>query len=99
MRSWPKHWNDAALRRLAPGYVRSNSSRWPLFGMLAVGIVAGAALGGYAVSQRWRLQRLSEYAHRIRRLRTEVDMREAEEGATVVTVPRSRLRRKATSEV
>ena len=67
--------------------------------MLALGLVAGAAVGGYAVSQRWRLQRLSEYAQRIRELRSERGMQEGDEGGTIVTVPRSELRRKATSEV
>jgi hypothetical protein len=93
MRNWAKRWNDAAVRRIVQ---RPQASRWPLFGMLALGLVAGAALGGYAVSQRWRL---SEYAARIRKLRADMTMHEDDEGATIVTVPRSKLRRKATSEV
>jgi len=96
MRNWAKRWNDAAVRRIVQ---RPQSSRWPLFGMLALGLVAGAALGGYAVSQRWRLQGLTEYAHRVRDLRTAMGMHEGDDGATIVTVPRSELRRKATSEV
>ena len=99
MRSWPKKWNDAAMRRIVRRYDRSQSPRWPLFGMLALGLVAGAALGGYAVSQRWRLHGLSEYANRIRKLRSDMGMHEGDDGATIVSVPRSNLRRKATSEV
>ncbi len=96
MRSWPKKWNDATVRRIMRRYSQSQSPRWPLFGMLALGLVAGAAIGGYAVTQRWRL---SEYVARIRKLRDEMGMHEDDEGATIVTVPRSKLRRKATSEV
>ena len=36
-----------------------------MLGMLAIGLVAGAALGGYAVSQRSQLKRLGARAHRI----------------------------------
>ena len=96
MRNWAKRWNDAAVRRIVQP---PQASRWPLIGMLALGLVAGAAVGGYAVSHRWRLQRLSEYANRIRDLRSAMGMHEGEDGATIVTVPGSRLRRKATSEV
>jgi hypothetical protein len=99
MRNWAKRWNDAAVRRIAERYERPQPSRWPLFGMLALGLVAGAALGGYAVSQRRRLQGLSAYARRIGDLRTAMGMHEGDEGATIVNVPRSKLRRKATSEV
>lgn len=87
------------MRRFAWRFESPRSSRWPLIGMLALGFVTGAVAGGYAVSQRWRLQRLSEYAHRIRDMRTAKGMHEGDDGATIVTVPRSELRRKATSEV
>jgi hypothetical protein len=43
----------------------SPSRPWPLLGMLALGLVAGAAIGGYAVSQRSQMRRLATYAHRI----------------------------------
>jgi hypothetical protein len=98
VRTWPRQWNDAAIRRIAQRYNRTQSPRWPLFGMLALGLVAGAAVGGYAVSQRWRLKRLSEFANRVLDLRTETDMG-AEEDTTIVAVPGSKLRRRATSEV
>ena len=32
--------------------------------MFALGLVAGAGLGGYVVSQRWQMKRLAGYAHR-----------------------------------
>ena len=98
VRSWPQKWNDAAMRRLSWRYERPRSTRWPLLGMLALGLVAGAAAGGYAVSQRWRLKRLSEYARRMRDLRADMGSHEGDT-ATVITVPRSNHRRKATSEV
>ena len=65
LRSWPKKWNDAGLRQIVTMPEGSQSSPWPLLGMLAVGLVAGAALGGYAVSQRTQMRRLSTYAHRV----------------------------------
>jgi hypothetical protein len=98
MRSWPKKWNDTAMRRLAWRYERPRTTRWSLLGMLALGLVAGAAVGGYAVSQRWRLKRLSEYANRMLDMRAEMGMPEGK-APTIVTVPRSNHRRKATSEV
>ena len=98
VRSWPKKWNDVAMRRLAWRFERQRSTRWPLVGMLALGLVAGAALGGLAVSQRGRLTRLSEYLRRLSDL--PADMGRHEDGtATVLTVPRTNERRKATSEV
>jgi hypothetical protein len=87
------------MRRLVSRYERPRSPRWPLIGMLALGFVAGAAAGGYAVSQRWRLKGLAKYAQRIRDMRTAMGMHEGDDGATIVTVPRSNHRRKATSEV
>jgi hypothetical protein len=71
---------------------------WPLLGMLALGLVTGAALGGYAVSQRSHVKRLAMYA---RRLRVEPGgMGDGEDRAvSTVTVPRSNHRRKAISEV
>ena len=63
--SWPKKWNDAARRRISTLPDHSPSRPWPLLGMLALGLVAGAAIGGYAVSQRSQMRRLATYAHRI----------------------------------
>jgi hypothetical protein len=65
-RSWPKKWNDATLRRVVTLPENSPSRPWPMLGMLALGLVVGAALGGYAVSQRSQMKRLATYAQRMR---------------------------------
>ena len=65
LRSWPKKWNDAATRRIARLPENSPPRPWPLLAMFALGLVAGAGLGGYAVSQRWQMKRLAEYARRV----------------------------------
>jgi hypothetical protein len=66
--------------------------------MLALGLVAGAALGGYAVSQRAQIKRLAAYARRMR-----YDFAGSgelgHESVAVATPRRSNHRRKATSEV
>ena len=66
VRSWPKKWNDATLRRVVTLPENSPSRPWPMLGMLAIGLVVGAALGGYAVSQRSQMKRLATYAQRMR---------------------------------
>ena len=98
LRSWGKHWNDAAIERIAGALPRSSPSRtWPLLGMLALGLVAGAVLGGYAVSQRSHMKRLSDYAHR---MGDELAPDDSDDDSPVaVTTHRSNHRRKATSEV
>src|SRR5260370_2572991 len=66
LRSWGRHWNDAAMERIADMLPRRAPSRtWPMLGMLAIGLVAGAAIGGYAVSQRSHMKPLVEYADRM----------------------------------
>jgi hypothetical protein len=98
LRSWGKHWNDAAVERIAAALPRrSASTTWPLLGMLALGLVAGAALGGYAVSQRSHMKRLSDNAHRMGNEFAPDEGDEADE--PVVTTHRSNHRRKATTEV
>ena len=72
-------------------------SGWPLVGMLALGLVAGAAIGGYAVSQRAQLKRLSAYALGMGDGLD--DMGSPDDRSADITVPRSNHRRKATSEV
>ena len=67
--------------------------------MLALGLVAGAALGCYAVSQRSHRKRLSDDAHRMGDQFGNSDPFEGEEPEPVVTTHRSNHRRKATSEV
>jgi hypothetical protein len=64
--SWPREWNRAAMRRIAALEPQAPSRTWPLLGMLALGLLAGAALGGYAVSQRKQIERLAAYAGRMR---------------------------------
>src|SRR5258708_25949559 len=66
LRSWGRHGNGAAMERIADMLPRRAPSRtWPMLGMLAIGLVAGAAIGGYAVSQRSHMKRLAEYADRM----------------------------------
>lgn len=69
-----------------------------MLGMLGIGLVAGAALGGYAVSQRSQFKRLMAHASRIG---NEIagNGGSDEEDASTVTSARSNHRRKATAEV
>jgi len=101
--SWPKkwndassRWNDASLRQFATLPEYPTSRPWPLFGMLALGLVAGVAIGGYAVSQRSQMRRLAGYAHRMGDELSDIAI---EETARPVTTTRSNHRRKAASEV
>jgi hypothetical protein len=97
LKSLPKRWNDFSLRDIAtlPEYPASRP--WPMLGMLAIGLVAGAALGGYAVSQRAQMKRLAKHA---RRMGDQLAaMGNAEEPAPTTRSNRSNHRRKATAEV
>jgi hypothetical protein len=96
LRSWPKRWNDASLRQIATLPEFPQSRPWPLLGMLAIGLVAGAALGGYAVSQRSQMKRLSSYAHRMGE--ELAAMSSDEDVKPVATSSRSNHRRKAVAE-
>lgn len=59
LRSLPKRWNDeATLRRLATLPEHSSISPWTVIGLFAIGLIAGAAIGGYALSRRSIQQRL-----------------------------------------
>jgi hypothetical protein len=98
-RSWPKKWNDASLRQIARLPENSSSRTWPLLGMLALGLVAGAALGGYAVSQRSQMKRLAMYGRRVRDELTDMGKDEAVKPVAVATSRDSNHRRKAASEV
>jgi hypothetical protein len=98
LRSWPKKWNDAGLRQIVTLPEDSPSSPWPMLGMLAVGLVAGAALGGYAASQRSQMRRLAKHAHRMGDELAAMGRVEAVKPAAV-TSNRSNHRRKAASEV
>jgi len=91
-------WNNAALPQIPSLPGESPSRTWPLLGMLTLGLVAGAALGGYEVSQRSQMRRLAKYAYR---LRDELAGMPESEGEPLADArpPRSNHRRKATSEV
>jgi hypothetical protein len=98
IKSWPKKWNDASLRDIATLPEFSPSRPWSLLGMLALGLVAGAAIGGYAASQRSQLKRLSTYAHRLGDELAAEDV-EAVKPVVVATSPRSNHRRKAAARI
>jgi hypothetical protein len=68
-----------------------------MFGMLALGLVAGVAIGGYAVSQRSHMKRLARYIHGVGD--ELAGAAELDDQPVVVTTHRSNHRRKATSEV
>jgi hypothetical protein len=99
LKSWAKHWNDIAMERVAAALPRSSPARWPMLGMLAIGLVAGAALGGYAVSQRAHMKRFFEYGPRTGDQFAGSNMQDEDEPSPVVTTHRSYHRRKTTSEV
>jgi hypothetical protein len=99
-RSWndaAKRWNDAPLRQIATMPEYRPSRPWPLLGMLALGLVAGVAIGGYAVSQRSHMKRLAGYAHRVGDELGAAGEPDAQ--PVTVTTHRSNHGRKATSEV
>lgn len=99
LRSWPKKWNDASLRQIANLPEYSQSRRWPLLGVLALGFVVGAAFGGYAVSQRSQMKRLAMYAHRMGDELSAMGTAEGLEAERGVTITPSNHRRKAPAEV
>jgi hypothetical protein len=98
LRSWGKNWNEAALRRIVNLPQHSRSRPWPLLGMLALGLVTGVAIGGYAASQRSRMKRLSNYAHRLGDELSGGDEAPVKPLAAV-TSPRSNHRRKPAVKV
>jgi len=98
LRSWGKKWNEAPMGRVVTMPENRPARVWPLLGMLALGLVAGAGLGGYLVSQRSQMKRLARYAHRMGDELAVLGKAEAEPIA-VGTTPRSNHRRKAASEV
>ena len=97
--SWPKKWNDASLRQFATLPEFSRSRPWPMLGMLAVGLVAGAAIGGYAVSRQTQMKKLATYAHRMGDELAAMGTDEVIKPVDRVTSARSNHRRKAASEV
>ena len=101
LRAWRDRWNDASLPHIPHLPGESRSRPWPLVGMLVLGLVAGAAIGGYAASQRQQMKRLAAAARRMGDEMTGMSMGrdETDDDDEVVTSPRSNHRRKATSEV
>ncbi|MDQ2942067.1 MAG: hypothetical protein M3R21_00155 [Candidatus Dormibacteraeota bacterium] len=87
------------MRQIATLPEYPTSRPWPLLGMLTIGLVAGAALGGYAVAQRSHMKRLASYAHRMGDELAAMSSVERVKPVAVHTSPRSNHRRKATSEV
>ena len=97
-RSWPKKWNDTSLGDyVALTEFKQSGGQWPLFGMLALGLVVGAAIGGYAVSQRAEMKRLAKRVHRIGDELAAAAEDEADK--PVMTTQRSNHRRKSALEV
>ena len=98
LRSLAKRWNDASRRRIAILREPSPPSRWPLLGMFAIGVVAGA-IGSYAVTQRSQITVLARRALVARR--QFLDEFGGVEVAKPVSVTshRSNHRRKAAVEV
>jgi len=85
------------MQRIAAAMPENSRPRpWPMFGMLVIGLVAGAAIGGYAVSQRAQLNRLVLHARRMGDVMPPMDELDDE---PVVTTHRANHRRKSTSEV
>ena len=98
VKSLAKRWNETGLRDIAILPTERSSGPWPMFAMLAIGLVAGAAIGGYAVSQRTQLKRLAKRARRMSDDLAEMSGAETDESVTVGS-HRSNNRRKTTSEV
>jgi hypothetical protein len=94
-----KRWNDAALPQIPTLPGESHSQTWSLMGMLALGLVAGAALGGYAVSQRSQLKRLAMHAYGMGYEQADMGRIEAVTPAAADRSTVSNHRRKAASEV
>jgi len=98
LKSLAKRWNNASVRQFATVPELSESHRWPMFGMFAIGLLAGA-IGSYAVTQRSQIKRLATRA-----LMEREEMLGELGGVEVakrvsVTSHRSNHRRKATAEV
>jgi hypothetical protein len=98
LRSLAKRWNDASLRQIAILREPPRTRRWPLVGMFAIGLVAGA-IGSYAVAQRSQIKSLARRALATRRVGLSA-FDGVEVGKPVsVTSHRSNHRRKAAVEV
>jgi len=97
-RSLAKRWNEASRRHVAILREPSPPSRWPLLGMFAIGLAAGA-IGSYAVTQRSQIKLLATRALNARRQFLD-ELGEVEVAKPVsVASHRSNHRRKAVVEV
>lgn len=54
LRTQGRHWNEAAMDRIAAALPRRAPSRGWMLGMLAIGLAVGALIGGYAVARSMR---------------------------------------------
>jgi hypothetical protein len=99
LRAWQKKWNDSSLGDFAILPENATSRRWPMFGMLAIGLVLGTAIGAFAASQRWQMERLARHANRMGDELAGMDKDEEPKPLAGVTYPRSNHRRKTTAEV
>jgi hypothetical protein len=98
LRSLAKRWNDASLRQIAVLREPPRASRWPLVGMFAIGLVAGA-LGSYAVAQRSQIESIARRALATGRARLGEFGGVEVANPVSVTSHRSNHRRKAAVEV
>jgi hypothetical protein len=96
--AWAKRWNDASMRHIGNLVEPPRSRSWPLIGMFAFGLVAGA-IGSYAVTQRSQIKHFARRALTARRdVLREFGGVEVAKPASV-TSHRSNHRRKAAVEV
>lgn len=98
LHSLAKTLNAAAVRRLGNLREPSRSRRWPLLGMFAIGLIAGA-IGSFAVTQRSELKRLAELAFRMKGGSVDESAEVKDANPVVVTARRSNHRRKRVAEV
>ena len=90
--------NAAAMRRLGNVREPSRPRRWPLLGMFAIGLVAGA-IGSFAVTQRSELKRLAELAFRMKGRVEDESAAIKDANPVVLTARRSNHRRKRVAEI
>lgn len=99
---WSKRWNSVSLPRIPNWPGNSSSRRWSLLGMLAIGVVAGAAIGGYVASHPAQMKRLGMKARRMGNELASMggpESVEPVEPAAVITSTPSNYRRRAALEV
>src|SRR5258708_2737978 len=98
LRSWGRHWNDAAMERIADMLPRRAPSRTgPWVRMRGRGRVGGGGMGGYGVPQGAHRKRLSKYGDRRGEEMSGRDGDDDTPGGVTRRLPNHR--RKTTSEV